>query len=366
MQETPKVSIVLPVYNGERYLKQAIESILDQTIRDYELIIVDDCSCDNTNNMVSEYANQYSFINVVTNEINRGLPESLNIGFSVARGKYLMWTSDDNIMHKNALEEMLEVMEKNPNYGLVFSDMNLIDENGDLIGSRSVGDCNIYKGNCIGACFLYKCECKETIGDYDEKRRYVEDYDYWLRIAERYNIYGLHKTLYDYRYHDNSLTVKKIRQVGMQLADLRLKYINKIIDNVDKDTLRAIVFEMMVCGDNRVLDFVSDEIKESIQFISKRKKKLDQDKIFIFGAGGLGRSAINILHDKKIEGFIDNDSKKVGKTIEERKVISLNDYISNYREWGIVIATDLKYAYNIEKQLMDFGIMDAVLLYDMC
>ena len=91
----PKVSIVLPTYNGSKFLSRSIESVQEQAETDWELIIVNDCSTDNTLDIAQKYAQQDKRISVITNEQNKKLPASLNVGFSRAKGKYLTWTSDD-------------------------------------------------------------------------------------------------------------------------------------------------------------------------------------------------------------------------------------------------------------------------------
>ena len=106
----PKVSIVLPTYNGEKYIKESIESILSQTLTDWELIIVNDCSKDTTASIISEYASEDDRIKIITNEQNQKLPESLNIGFRQACGEYLTWTSDDNMYKPQALKTMRNVL----------------------------------------------------------------------------------------------------------------------------------------------------------------------------------------------------------------------------------------------------------------
>ena len=102
----PKVSIVLPTYNGEDYLRESIESVISQTFTDWELIIVNDCSTDSTPKIAEAYAAKDCRIRVIHNEKNQKLPNSLNIGFESASGDYLTWTSDDNIFHHEALIKM--------------------------------------------------------------------------------------------------------------------------------------------------------------------------------------------------------------------------------------------------------------------
>ena len=108
----PKVSIVLPCYNGEKYLRESINSIIKQTYQDWELIIVDDCSVDRSLEIAYEYMKNDSRIKVIHNESNCKLPCSLNIGFANATGELLSWTSDDNIYYPEALEIMVDALTK--------------------------------------------------------------------------------------------------------------------------------------------------------------------------------------------------------------------------------------------------------------
>ena len=131
-----KVSIVLPVYNGEVYLRQAIESVLAQTYENWELIIVDDCSTDGSPAIMDEYAGWDARIKVVHNKENQKLPESLNIGFRQAEGDYFAWTSDDNMYKPDAIETMVSVLDARPQYGLVYCDMDYIDDDGRETGGN--------------------------------------------------------------------------------------------------------------------------------------------------------------------------------------------------------------------------------------
>ena len=98
------VSIVLPTFNGEEFLAQSIESVLKQSYKNLELIIVNDCSTDSTPRIIEEFAKKDSRIKIIHNAINQKLPRSLNIGFNAASGEYWTWTSDDNYYLENAIE----------------------------------------------------------------------------------------------------------------------------------------------------------------------------------------------------------------------------------------------------------------------
>lgn len=200
------VSIILPVYNGEKYIKQSINSCLNQTYKNIELIIINDCSTDNTSNIINEYAIKDSRICIINNVENKKLPASLNIGHKAAKGDFMTWTSDDNFYELDAIELLHEALIKN-NKDLVYSNVTVIKENGEVKRDIQYNDKeNILFGNCIGSCFLYKKEVYMRNKGYNESLFLVEDYDFWLRASLHSNFYHLKRTLYKYRLHETSLT----------------------------------------------------------------------------------------------------------------------------------------------------------------
>ena len=180
------VSVIMPVYNGEKYLKQSIESVIQQTYKDWELIIVNDCSTDNSRNIMQSYADTDSRIRIVDNGSNLKLPRSLNAGFREARGKYLTWTSDDNMYRSDALEELLYYLECNPEIGLVYSDMDVVDDSLNFLREQCLGMNMLCYGDCVGASFMYRKEVIDKVGEYDPDMFLVEDYEYWIRISEKF------------------------------------------------------------------------------------------------------------------------------------------------------------------------------------
>jgi glycosyltransferase involved in cell wall biosynthesis len=206
LNKNPLVSIILPVYNGEKFLAESIESCLKQTYENIELIIVYDCSTDNTLEIATCHAAQDHRIKIINNLEKTNLPASLNIGHKEAKGDFITWTSDDNLYERNAVEEMLEnLLEKEVD--IVYSDMIIIDHNGDKVRDYAFFDFeNIIFQNYFGNCFLYKKEVFERNQGYDENCFLVEDYDFWLRAIEHSHFYQLRKKLYQYRKHDTSLT----------------------------------------------------------------------------------------------------------------------------------------------------------------
>jgi glycosyltransferase involved in cell wall biosynthesis len=154
MSTSPLVSIILPVYNGAKYLEFAIRGVLQQTYQNFELIIVNDCSTDTTLSIAESFQKQDPRIRIVNNKINLKLPSSLNAGFDSAKGDLFTWTSDDNIHHPNFLEELLNQL-KNHNADLVYSDVNIINQDGELKFHNKMGSPEeLVYHNSIGASFL--------------------------------------------------------------------------------------------------------------------------------------------------------------------------------------------------------------------
>ena len=207
-----RVSVVLPVYNQAHYLPAALEGVFAQIYRDYELILVDDGSTDSTAEVLAEYAERHRF-EILTQE-NQGLARALNAGFARARGAYLTWTSSDNIMLPEMLEELAQALDGDPSVGLVYADRYLMDERGVDLGLYPAPEYDPYlllHANLVHCCFLYRRECMERVGGYDPEFVYSEDWEYWIRISQYYRMKRVPQALYRYRYHGTSMTSELIR-----------------------------------------------------------------------------------------------------------------------------------------------------------
>ena len=206
------ISIVLPVYNGEKYLRDSIDSIINQTYKEWELLILDDCSTDSTACIAKEYAKQDSRIKYIRNETNLRLPNNLNKGFSLAKGDYLTWTSDDNKFKPMALETMMNTLIVHDDKDLVYASYQIIDENDrelQIISADFKGREHILGSNVVGACFMYTRKAYDIVGDYDPNLMLVEDFDYWQRMFLEVDAIAIADVLYEYRWHSESLTSQK-------------------------------------------------------------------------------------------------------------------------------------------------------------
>lgn len=224
MDNSLRVSIVLPTYNGARYLRQSLDSCLAQTHRNLELIVVDDGSSDPTPQIVGAYRDPR--LHYIRHVRNRGLPVALNTGFERATGDYLTWTSDDNMFLPEAVEKMVRFAEAGP-HAFVFCDyyrFHGADTSGGLVRVALPDNPPLDKDNCIGYCFLYSRQVRQRVGDYDPNTRLAEDYDYWIRVSKHFRLAHLNEPLYLTRFHDKSLYATRYGEVKLVDFLLRLKH----------------------------------------------------------------------------------------------------------------------------------------------
>ncbi|MGZ3689578.1 MAG: glycosyltransferase family 2 protein [Bdellovibrionota bacterium] len=240
MHQAPTVSIVLPTHNGAHFLAESVRSVVEQTYRDWELIIVDDASSDGTPALIADWMARDDRIRSLHNPVNLRLPASLNRGFAEARGTYLTWTSDDNLYRPHAIERMLEVLEGHPECGMVYTDFSEIDEEGKITKAIRVRESRrLLSGNCVRASFLYRAEAAKLVGNYREDLFLAEDWDYWLRIVERFPVRALHEDCYLYRWHARSLSLSRAAQVRGVCERLLNEHLSKAQWAAKKDRAEA-------------------------------------------------------------------------------------------------------------------------------
>jgi glycosyltransferase involved in cell wall biosynthesis len=222
----------MAVYNGEKYLTLAIESILGQSIPDFEFIIVNDGSSDRTKELLQAIHDDR--ITILTNSQNLGLTKSLNIALTRSQGVYIARQDADDISCPDRLQKQIEWLEKHPTVGLLGCDYEMIDTNGRRLeiihlptGDKELRD-RLVSGNifCHGSVMLRRTVI-EAVGGYDERFPVTQDYDLWLRMLEKCEIDNLPEVLYQLRIDPGSVTRKKralqlsYRRLALALADHR-------------------------------------------------------------------------------------------------------------------------------------------------
>lgn len=212
---TPKVSVVMGVYNGAKFLREAVESVLGQTFGDFEFLITDDGSTDQSADILRQFSDPR--IKVHTNAQNEGLTRCLIRGLSQARGKYIARMDADDISYPTRFQKQAEFLEAHPDHAVVGTRCHYLDSEGkaraisghlctsDELGRDVWRRCPIAHGSAMfSRKYIMAC------GGYRELFRYAQDYDLWLRVMERYRAANLPDPLYGLRYHLESITLRSI------------------------------------------------------------------------------------------------------------------------------------------------------------
>lgn len=207
----PGVSVVMPAYNAEKYLREAIDSILAQTYTDFELIIVNDGSTDSTKKIIQSYTD--SRIRYIENEQNSGICVTLNKGLDAARGRYIVRMDSDDIAMPERLSTQIAYMDTHPNIGASGCDIEVFGED---INSyvfeqlHSSDDCvaGLLFNPCVAhpSVIIRKSVLSEHSIVYEDKFRGLEDFKMWWEIAKYSQLCNLNKTLLKYRFHKGQET----------------------------------------------------------------------------------------------------------------------------------------------------------------
>ncbi len=314
-----KVSIVLPTYNGSRYLRQSIDSCLKQTHKNIELIIVDDGSTDNTPKIIQSYKD--ARIKYIKHEKNRGTPNALNTGFAYSTGEYLTWISDDNLYKEKAIEKMLFFL-KEKEIEFVYCDFYLF-ENDDIL-KRSIMRLpdipSLEKQDNVGPCFLYSRKVKEAVGDYNPDFFFIEDYDYWIRVSKKFPMGHLNEPLFFFRTHPASITSSRYYDTKINDALVRLSH--NLVD-VDQEVDYLInAFAGKYWGYRKI-----NKITYSVFSSRKSGKVLKVFKNIVYGIYGVYRRinkiVVGIVFSRKIKKVL-KDFKNGSLNLQETKIALRN------------------------------------------
>lgn len=234
---SPKISVLMSVYNGSDYLRESIESILNQTFTDFEFIIINDCSTDNTGDILSEYADKDERIKLFNNEENIGLTKSLNKGLKLAKGKYIARQDADDVSLPQRFEKQVAVLDKHPEAVLISCELEVINSEGAFV-KKEKRSCDpqwvpwyLIFYNHIGghSQVIFRSKTAKELGGYSEAHRYSQDYEFWCRLAKAGDIIILPEALHQLRRHGKGITAeKRSEQLGYAL-DISRKNLQELI-----------------------------------------------------------------------------------------------------------------------------------------
>lgn len=403
---SPKVSVIMSVYNGERYLREAVESILNQTFTDFELILLDDSSSDNTWAQLLKYAADDHRVRLVKNERNLGLAKSLNKLVSMCKGAYIARMDADDISQPDRLEKQVKFLEANSQVSLLFAYIKQIDSDGNDCGTWQDDIINIHNSEICNTLPVTNCVAHPTLMArtnvmksylYSENSlvRHTEDYELWLRVAsDGHVIEKLPLDLLLYRIHDKSVTtssnasanplkkliaskllflVTSLRRFKLRSFELKvIKYLIKDIDAVYfSSAVEKWTWEFATCISSFMRFFKSKV--QLIRLCINIAKTASNTNVFMFfpyyhvgGAEKVHSQIVNAIHNCNPVVFFTAHSQNDGfkqHFVGSSAQIELTPYLASYRDMAILTRL-IAYLINRKQRARVFGCNSQV-LYDL-
>jgi glycosyltransferase involved in cell wall biosynthesis len=227
----PRISVLMAVYNGEKYLKEAIDSVLNQTFADFEFIIVNDGSTDSSQKIIKSYSDPR--IRLIDNEKNLGLMKSLNKGIKLANGEFIARMDGDDICFSERFEKQLKFLEKHPEIGVLGSQVVNIDQSGKelkistkFIEPELIKWCSVFSCPLLHPTVMVRADLLKN-NLYDESYNQAEDFELWSRLLDLTSFANLKEPWLYYRTHKQSAT-------SVFGDDIKIKNTNTIIHNIQK------------------------------------------------------------------------------------------------------------------------------------
>lgn len=270
--KTPEISVILPVYNGEKYLRDAIDSILNQTFMDFELIIIDDGSRDDSASIIKSYQDKRI---ILIQQRNKGLSAALNVGISKSSGKYIARMDADDISLPQRLEKQISFLEKHPDIGIVGTWAIMMTEEGEDIYIADIPQNDLGARELLAksspffhGSVMFRRSIFDSCGPYPEEiGLQVEDWVLWHQFATRTKLANIGRPLFKHRIRPNAITSNRTKN--------------------DRHKLSAIVYRYL--KDNSV----SAEDLSFIQSLQTEKYKKRSEANYFFKCGRL------FLHERK-------------------------------------------------------------------
>lgn len=219
----PRVSVLIPVFNAERYLRACIESVLTQTFRDFEILAIDDASADRSLQVLESFDDPR--LRLIRNTRNLGQPGTRNRGITLARGEYIALLDADDACEPHRLATQVAYLDHNPQLAAVGSFANVIDDDGSVMHVLEVPTCpqeirqRMFSHNCfVHPSVMARRHALIEVGGYDDRYRAAQDYDLFLRLLDHHALANLAEPLVRYRIHAGQISHRSLR-LQRRLAD---------------------------------------------------------------------------------------------------------------------------------------------------
>lgn len=318
MTESPIISVIMPVYNCEKYVGEAVQSILNQTFTDFELLIVDDCSTDATVSIIKSISD--ARINLIRKEKNSGYTDSLNYAITIAKGKYIARMDGDDISLPNRFQRQVEYLNAHQDVILCGTGIQIIDS--DKILKHPVNHEDIKVKLCFSNAIFHPSVMgrTEAFSEYKYNKEFepAEDYDLWTRLVFAGKLANIDEVLLDYRVHPNQISNYKndVQMNASLIAQMRMFQVLSENEKIEKELFQRAFKNHSV---NSIEEFEST--MDFFKRIQVSNNKLQVYKADYFNSE-LKKSRINFL-----KSYFSKNGFPVRHLVTFLKCISLSDVL---------------------------------------
>ena len=315
-----KISVLMPVYNAEKYLKSAIDSILSQTYSDFEFVIVDDCSSDSSSSIIESYSDKR--IVFLKNEQNSGVAITLNRGLQMCHGEYIARMDSDDISRPERFAKQLAFLEEHPDVAVVtcgvrsFCGERTISEGGwTSIEPEKIKKDLFFSCALAHPTVMMRKSVIDDLGGYAPEYNGLEDYELWCRVTEKYKIASVGEVLFEYRVHEGQVSKKPPESVKNAQKELKKRQLEQIGAVLSENELNA--FLSFATGELECTDEELDSLHKAFCKISVSNRK-----VLFYDADLLDADLRSILMSRS--------NKKQKKEIFKNSSLLSSSYIRKY------------------------------------
>jgi len=284
MKRMPLVSVIMPAFNCAKYIGEAIESILSQTFTDFEFIIIDDGSKDETHNLLLGYVEKDTRIRLIRNEKNLGIATSFNKGLRIAKGKYIARMDADDISMPSRFEQQIAFLFKHPSVGVLGTTAKVINEHGETMDRYFVpADHSMiawalpFGHDFANPTVMIRAKVIKKAGGYFAETSIAEDVELWIKLAETTRFANIQKDLLIYRTHPQATSRIKNKMQREDALIAREKFISRMIGT-------PIPHEMMIWlreSQTKYHSLTSSQIQSTIGVLTQLYEKMVEKSIIL-------------------------------------------------------------------------------------
>jgi glycosyltransferase involved in cell wall biosynthesis len=319
MEFNPKVSIIIPVYNGANFLREAIDSALAQTYGNIEVIVVNDGSIDGgkTEGIAKSYGDRLRYYY----KENGGVASALNFGIREMKGEYFSWLSHDDVYYPNKVEEQIQYFKNINKIVILYSDYDLIDRDSKYIRAEKIKNIEprdfryaLIVGNPINGCTaLVPRSCFEVVGTFDTRLKTTQDYDLWFRMAKKYDFLHIPKVLVKSRVHPEQGTVALGSIHGTECNNYFIACLNEMNNDVRPTEKSPALFNIKIA-----MNFKKRKFPEAAEYALKLSEKSRSEKSEKFDVKYFLVRNYYDLYDWKI--YFKGLTKRINNILKRRPV----------------------------------------------